>query len=97
MAYANKMHPEKKLIKRAVSLGSTLLVGAPVIVPAAVLGGEVMKGKDLSTAGKQALYEGTGYWWDGQKLDSGKLKEIVIRDAMLVLIGLGMRYASKRV
>jgi|SRR6267143_69720 len=84
-----------KIFKGIFKAGSKLLVSSPITIPAVAAAQHVMAG---GTDPAQAfVFEATGYSLQNKGLDQNKLKDVIVRDLVLVGFGLGLRWAGRHV
>jgi hypothetical protein len=84
-----------KIFKGIYRIGSKLLISGPVLVPGAAAV------KDALAGGRDPInvfvYEAAGFSTASGQLDQEKLKQVIVRDLAMVGIGLGLRWAGRRV
>lgn len=87
----------KKLLKSAAGAGATFLIAGPVLAPGIMGIKRLMESGDLTEGMSEFTYQAAGYSLKENAWHSERLPGILMRDAALVGIGLGLRWANKRI
>ncbi len=87
----------RKLARGVAQAGSSFLIGGPIFVPMISGVQRGVQDRNAKTGFDQFVYDASGFDLGTNQLNSGKAAEVVIRDAVLVGIGLLTRWVARRI
>lgn len=94
---ARKMPIWKKVLRAINGFASGFLISSPVTIPLIKGGERGFRDKSLQNGLTTFIFEASGYDLSSGAVNVAKTTEVLVRDIVLVGIGMGLRWAGKRV